>query len=276
VSPEAASSSLESARAASDAAKSALSEARATLASETSALASLRAESFDGLAAFSKAAAKARASVQSAEDAVRFHEARAAAAEAALEPLSRAQLHRDLSDAVAARSLALAALRAVAESVAQLAEPIRESVALARQAQLDIDAACAALSAKGESHARPADDDLGVEVAVRVPKTLALPSDAVSAALQIVKHEETKPQRDAERERVAKEAADDNARRYREACLRREHGEEAYELAREEERKAILSFYKPPPPMQEGMRGTYAAIVTNVERNNAGMGDMRE
>jgi hypothetical protein len=215
----------------------------------------------------------ARAAVASAEDAVAFWSARVAAAEAVLAPLELEALRSEIKCGVAARALAVDALRTACGQLGPQLDRVREAVALVREANANIESALEGLRARGERPERPVDDDLVHLVVHSVDRSLETPSAALSASLAVVKHIESEPQREREKADARKAAEQEAKRRYNEECQRGVHGEAEQKRALAEQREWAKHFYGASATLTSGAKGTIAYAELQIARRHAGLKD---
>jgi hypothetical protein len=272
ITPEVPLSPVESARQNLESAKSSLSTARDDLARASSSLAAIKPEDHVTPASYVKELKGARSAVASAEDAVRFWERRVVAAEQALAPLELAALRDDVASGLVARSLAVDALRTACAQLGPQLDRVREAVALVREANVDIESALEGLRVKGERPERPVDDDLAHLVVHNVDRNLQASSAALSAALAVVKHIESEPQREREKAEAQRHSEQEAKRRYNEECQRGVHGEAEQKRALAEQREWAKHFYGPSAALTSA-KGTVAYAELQIARRNAGLKD---
>jgi hypothetical protein len=270
--PEVPLSPLESARQALASSKAEVETARAALSSASHALSVLKPADHASPAEYAKELETARAAVASAEVAVAFWSARAASDEATLAPLELDALRVEVKCGLAARSLALGALRTACEQLGPQLGRVREAVSLVRESEASIQRALGDLRQRGDQPERPAPDDLADLVVHSIEGDLGAPSGALSAALAIVRFEEEAPQREALKAEAARAAEATAKRQYDDECRRGVHGEGDRNRVIAELRAEAKRFYPAAKSaMIIGTRGTHAALELGIERKTAGL-----
>src|SRR5205823_5050947 len=125
---------------------------------------------------------------------------------------------------------------------------------------------------RSAKYERPADDDLAMLVVRHLEDKLDSTSAALSAALAIVKHEESAPQREAEKNEMRRRLEMDRKRHYEEACRRGDHGPAEQDRAVREAIEAQKRFHGPSGGASLG-KGTSAHSEIQIWRRNAGLRD---